>query len=107
MCEKVKSFTGEVDVVSDEQARETFMLAIKKIEHIRNISSPILKVITLSRCMDDIMGLMGEAGEISDADVLFNMIFFILLKLQSDDCPFLGARFIEECSYIDAFLHED
>lgn len=107
MCEKVKSFTGEVDVVSDEQARETFMLAIKKIEQIRNISSPILKVITLSRCMDDIMGLMGEAGEISDADVLFNMIFFIMLKLQADDCPYLGARFIEECSYIDAFLHED
>jgi len=81
--------------------------SIKKIEQIRNISSPILKVITLGRCMDEILGLVGEVGEISDADILFNMIFYIICNLKSDDCPYLGARFIEECSYIDAFLHED
>lgn len=57
--------------------------------------------------MDDLMCLMGEAGEISDADVLFNMIFFILVTLKTDDCQYLGARLIEECSYIEAFMHED
>lgn len=91
----------------EEKARLLFETSIKKLEQVRNISSPIFKVITISRCMDEIMGLMGEIGEISDADVLFNMIFYILIKLKSEECPYLGAKFIEECSYIDAFLHED
>jgi hypothetical protein len=57
--------------------------------------------------MDELMGLMGEAGEIQDADILFNFIVYILVTLKSDDCQYLGARFIEECSYIEAFMHED
>lgn len=32
---------------------------------------------------------------------------YILITLRSDDCAYLGARFIEECSYIEAFMHED
>lgn len=64
-------------------------------------------MITLSRCMDDLMCLMGEAGEISDADILFNMIFYLLVTIRSDDCQYLGARMIEECSYVEAFMHED
>lgn len=53
------------------------------------------------------MGLLGEAGEVCDADILFNVIFYILVTLKTDDCSYLGARFIEECSYIDSFMHED
>ncbi len=73
----------------------------------RNTSSPILKVIRFSKIMDEIMGLLGEAGEVCDADILFNVIFYILVTLKTDDCSYLGARFIEECSYIDSFMHED
>lgn len=53
------------------------------------------------------MCLMGEVGEISDADLLFNMIFYILVTIKSPECAYLGARFIVECSYIEAFMHED
>ena len=73
----------------------------------RNISSPILKVIALQRCMDDLLGVLGETGEISDADVIFNMVFYLVTTLRTDDCQYLGARFIEECSYIDNFMHDD
>ena len=27
--------------------------------------------------------------------------------LQTSEAKFLGARFIEECTYIDSFMHED
>lgn len=40
-----------------EDAREAFEAAVRRIESVRNVSSPILKVITLSRCMDELMGL--------------------------------------------------
>lgn len=93
--------------MTDEECEEAFARQLKKIENIRNTSSPILKVIQLWRIMDEMMGLMGEVGEIQDADVLFNMIFFCVATIQSEDNKYLGARFIEECSYIDAFLHED
>ena len=57
--------------------------------------------------MDELMGILGEAGAIQDADIIFNMVFYMVTNLKSDDCTYLGARFIEECSYIDAFMHED
>jgi len=103
------SYSEEVKEITptDEDFKEIFISSLKKIEQIRNISSPILKVITLSRCMEEIMGLMGEVGEISDADILFNVIFYLLVMLKSEDSQYLGARLIEECSYIDAFMHED
>jgi len=50
--------------VDESEARSVFAGALKKIEQIRNISSPILKVITLSRLMDELMGLMSAVGEI-------------------------------------------
>ena len=57
--------------------------------------------------MDELMGVMGETGEIQDADIIFNMIFYVLVVLKSEECPYLGARLVEECSYIDSFMHED
>lgn len=30
-----------------------------------------------------------------------------MVSLQTEDNKYLGARFIEECSYIDTFLHEE
>lgn len=66
-----------------------------------------MKVIQFSKYMDELMGLMGELGEIQDADILFNLIVYILVQLKTDECQYLGARFIEECSYIECFMHED
>jgi hypothetical protein len=63
-----------------------FNTAIRKIEQVRNTSSPILKVIQIARCMDDLMGVMGDAGEIQDADIIFNMIFYVLVMLKSEEC---------------------
>jgi hypothetical protein len=50
--------------IDEKEARSVFENALKKIEQVRNISSPILKVITLSRLMDELMGLMSAVGEI-------------------------------------------
>lgn len=57
---------GDINFVNidEREARSTFESALKKIEQVRNISSPILKVITLSRLMDEMMGLMSSVGEI-------------------------------------------
>ena len=93
--------------LSEEEAKKRFHQAIKKIAEVRNVSSPILKVITLSRCMDSLLGVLGAAGEISDADVIFNMVFYLVVNLRSDSESCLGAKLIEECSYIDNFMHED
>lgn len=71
------------------------------------MSSPILKVVNLARNMDQLLGILGSAGEISDADVIFNMVYYIVVNLQSDSDPTLGAKLIEEFSYIDNFMHED
>ena len=30
-----------------------------------------------------------------------------MVQLQSSEAKFLGARFVEECTYIDSFIHED
>jgi len=35
------------------------------------------------------------------------MVFYVLVTMESDDSKHIGAKFIEECSYIDCFLHED
>ena len=42
-----------------------------------------------------------------EADNLIVVIFYLLVSLHSNEAQFLGARFIEECSYIDSFMHED
>ena len=93
--------------IDEDEARSAFTSSVKKIEQVRNISSPILKVITLSRCMDDIMGLIRTHGEIGDADDLLKIVFYVITILRGEDCAVLGARFIEEMAYIDSFLHED
>ena len=115
--QRQKQLVGDVSDLSelvkeefepDEEAcKHAFNTAIRKIEQVRNISSPILKVIQIARYMDEILGVMGETGEIQDADIVFNMIFYVLVVLKSEQCSYLGARFVEECSYIDSFMHED
>lgn len=35
------------------------------------------------------------------------VIFYVLVSLQTSEAKFLGARFIEEVTYIEQFMHED
>lgn len=53
------------------------------------------------------MGLVSAHNEINDADVLFKTVFFILVTMRSEEFAHLGSRFIEDCVYIDAFMHEN
>ena len=75
----------------------------------RNVSSPVLKLITIYRLVNEFMAaLMGAANSgPHEADNLIVTIFYILVTLQTSEAKFLGARFIEECAYIDSLMHEE
>lgn len=45
---------------------------------------------------------MSDTGQIPESDVIFNMTVYLIVNMGT-----IGARLIEECSYIDAFMHED
>ena len=57
--------------------------------------------------MDDLMGLVSAHHTTADADDLFKTVFYLIVCLRSDDCSTLGARLIEDCVYIDTFIHQD
>jgi len=57
--------------------------------------------------MDEVMGLVSKANAIFDADDIIKTVFYILVTVRSEDCVLLGSRFIEDCVYIDAFMHEN
>lgn len=77
----------------------------------RNISSPILKVITVQRNINDFMaainGVASSKGQVAEADVLIQVIFYIICTLKTTETKYLGARFIEECTYVDEFIDEE
>lgn len=55
-------------------ARKAFKSLMLKIEQVRNISSPILKVITVQRIVDELnaamMGVESQKGQVAEADNL-------------------------------------
>ena len=60
--------------------------------------------------MNEVMAAVNDAqsqGGPHEADNLIEIIFYLLVQLQSSEAKFLGARFVEECTYIDSFIHED
>lgn len=93
--------------VNDALAQIAFRETVSKIEQMRHISSPILKVIYLQRVMDELMGVDPESMECAEADKLIFLIFYVICSLRSQENPNLGARFIEECFYVDQFMHEE
>ena len=44
---------------SEKVALEAFNSTLKKIEQVRHVSSPIFKVIILSRVLDELLGIMS------------------------------------------------
>ena len=97
--------------IDRKMAKQAFRQAFKKIEQVRNISSPILKVITVKRHVDElmaaIMGVATQKGQVPEADFLITVIFYLVCTLKSSEAKYLGARFIEECTYVDEFMHEE
>ena len=90
-------------------AESIFRRMIRKFEYVRNVSSPVLKLITIQRLVNEFMAALNGASNSGphEADNLIVVIFYILTTLQTADSKHLGARFIEECMYIDSFMHED
>ena len=96
--------------VDDRTAAIMFKKMLRKFEQVRNVSSPVLKLITIHRLMNEVMAAVNDAqsqGGPHEADNLIEIIFYLLVQLQSNEAKFLGARFVEECTYIDSFIHED
>lgn len=71
------------------------------------MSSPIYKLVKLAEAMEELMGLLSRTGEVPESDAVFNMTIFLIVKLGLTEGKATGARFIEECSYIDTFMHDD
>ena len=67
----VVGIQGKFEKSADRKAFKSLML---KIEQVRNISSPILKVITVQRIVDElnaaIMGVESQKGQVAEADNL-------------------------------------
>lgn len=93
--------------VTDLVARQTYIETVRKIEQVRHISSPILKVVFIQRVIDELMGVDPESKECAEADKLIFMIFYVICTLRTPDNPQLGARLIEECFYIDQLMVEE
>ena len=74
----------------------------KKIELVRETSSPILKVIKFAKIMEELTCLNSDSGEIAAADESLPLIFYLLATMKSKNA-YLGARFIEECTYVTDF----
>ena len=57
--------------------------------------------------MAAIMGEASQRGQVPEADHLIVVIFYIICTLRSTESPHIGAHFIEECTYVDKFMHEE
>ena len=57
--------------------------------------------------MAAIIGASSQYGQVPEADHLITVIFYIICTLKSSEAKYLGARFIEECTYVDEFMHEE
>lgn len=95
--------------IDDSTAELYFRKMIRKFESVRNVSSPVLKLITIHRLVNEFMAALNGAANSGphEADNLIVVIFYILVSLQTSEAKYLGARFIEECTYVDNFIHED
>ena len=62
-----------------------FKRLFRKFEHVRNVSSPVLKLITVHRVINEVMaafnGVGASNGGAHEADNLIVVIFYILVKL--------------------------
>lgn len=98
-----------IKTIDDRTAEAYFNKLVRKFGDVRDKSSPVFKLILIHRLVNEVMAaLNGAAGQGPyEADFLVVVIFYILVSLQTSEVNFLGARFIEECTYIESFIHED
>ena len=70
--------------VDDRTAAIMFKKMIRKFEQVRNVSSPVLKLITIHRLMNEVMAAVNDsqsAGGPHEADNLIEIIFYLLVQL--------------------------
>ena len=91
----------------DQYCFREFKEVAKKIELVRETSSPILKVIKFAKIMEELTCLNAEEGEIAAADESLPLIFYLLTTMKAKKNAYLGARFIEECTYVTDFCQEE
>ena len=91
----------------DKLARATFREVAKKIELVRKTSSPILKVIKFAKAMEELQCVDTQAGDICGADESLPLIFYLMVTMKTESNGYLGARFLEENTYVNEFCHED
>jgi hypothetical protein len=88
-------------------AKVAFKESIRKLEQVRHISSPILKVVFIQRVVNELMGADSELNQALEADTVLYLIFYAMVTLKSNENQTLGARFLEEVYYIKHFIHEN
>ena len=66
-------------------------------------------MILIDRYMNDFMTYLNEAKGQGpyEADFPVVFIFYIIVSLKTSEVNFMGARFIEECTYIESFIPEE
>ena len=68
--------------VDDRTAAILFKKMLRKFEQVRNVSSPVLKLITIHRLMNEVMAAVNDsqsAGGPHEADNLIEIIFYLLV----------------------------
>jgi hypothetical protein len=91
----------------DRMAKNCFKEVAKKIELVRKTSSPILKVIKFAHAMEELQGVDTAGGDIQGADESLPLIFYLMVTMKTDTNKYLGARFLEEFTYVNEFCHEE
>ena len=60
LADSKRTVVGAQGMFDKSAARKAFKQCMQRIEHVRNISSPILKVITIQRIVNELMAaIMG------------------------------------------------
>ena len=67
----------------EKMAESIFRRMIRKFEYVRNVSSPVLKLITIQRLVNEFMAALNGASNSGphEADNLIVVIFYILTTL--------------------------
>ena len=78
--------TKEEVQCDDALAASMFRKLMRKFDLVRNVSSPVLKMITIHRVMNEFMAAMEGSSNAGphEADNLIVVVFYILVSLQSD-----------------------
>ena len=84
--EQANVVTGNSDLLrpcDDKVAESLFRKQLRKFESVRNMSSPVFKLITIHRVMNEFMAAFNGAANSGpfEADNLICIVFYIIVSL--------------------------